>query len=119
TGDCDRSVTVAATPSGGSVFKRWEVNGSQVSTQNPYTFSLTATQSISAVFAAQCTLTVSAGSGGSGSLTSGTLTGDCDRSVTVTATPNGGVGFTRWEVNGTPVSTQNPYTFSLTATQTI
>ena len=69
----------------------------------------------------QYTLTYSAGEGGSvtGTHESGAKL-DYNTSVTLTATPTTGNVFAQWvNENGTTVSTDNPYTFNLTANKTI
>jgi uncharacterized protein (TIGR02145 family) len=45
---------------------------------------------------------------------SGSNTYNCGAEATVTATPGACYTFTNWTVNGTPVSTDNPYTFTVT-----
>ena len=69
----------------------------------------------------QYTLTYSAGEGGSvtGTYESGAKL-DYNTSVTLTATPTTGNVFAQWvNENGTTVSTDNPYTFNLTANKNV
>jgi M6 family metalloprotease-like protein len=120
TGDCGRSVTVAATPNTNFGFVNWTDLGTPVSTSASYTFTLSNTRSLVANFAAsQCTLNVSAGSGGSAAITAGGATGDCGRSVTVTATANTNFGFLNWTEAGTPIATAASYTFTLSSTRSL
>ncbi|MCC7053835.1 MAG: hypothetical protein IT355_11255 [Gemmatimonadaceae bacterium] len=112
TGACGRTVTIAASPAVGHDFAAWTVGGGPVSTDNPYSFTLTTSDTWTATFAvAQCTLTIGTAVGGSASLTDGTLTGDCGRSLTVVATPDGGYRFSGWS-DGSRSAT---YTLALTA----
>jgi hypothetical protein len=67
----------------------------------------------------ECTVTVNAspGAGGTASVTSGGTTGACGRSVTVTASPASGYSFNNWTLNGSPLSSNASYTFSLSTTE--
>jgi len=105
------SVALSQTASQNASFVRWTGDCSNLSC----VVNMTGDRNVTAQFATQCTITVSAGTGGTAALTSGTDTGICGRSVTVTATPNTGYGFQRWS-NG---ATGNPYTLILNSTQTL
>ena len=116
------SVTVTATVPSGKEFVRWTVGGTEVSTQNPYTFEVTENVTVVAVFedeaVAPVTYTVTVEGGTlAGGQTSGTF--ESGTSVTVTATVPSGKEFVRWTVGGTEVSTQNPYTFEVTENVTV
>ncbi|HEX9562948.1 MAG TPA: hypothetical protein VF981_03225 [Gemmatimonadaceae bacterium] len=111
TGDCGRSVTVSATPSAGYNFAGWSTGGSV----NPTTFGLIQNLTLSATFVRQCTLALSQTTGGTTSLTGGTLTGDCGRSVTVLASSSAGYRFDSWSIGGSA----NPTTFALTGDLTL
>ena len=94
-GACGRSVTITATPATGYRFASWTGG----STSNPLTLVVNATaQSVAPSFVQQCTLTLAASptNGGTATLTAGSLTGDCGRSATATATPGAGFSFTNW-----------------------
>jgi M6 family metalloprotease-like protein len=105
TGSCGRSVTVTATPSPGYLFQSWSTG----STTNPLTFTINQGFTLSATFTQGCGLTLNQSAGGTIALTSGTPTGNCGRSVTVTATPSAGFGFGQWSDG----ATANPYTFTI------
>jgi len=105
TGACGRNVTITATPNAGFLFKQWS-NGS---TANPITLTVNSSQTLTASFTAQCTLTLTAGVGGTVAQTAGSATGNCGRSVTVTATPSTGFSFGGWSDG----QTANPYTITL------
>ena len=62
------------------------------------------------------TITVKAGNGGT---VNGGGTFDGNTKITVTATPNSGYKFVRWEENGASISTSAAYTFTVTADRTL
>ena len=107
------SVTLTATPNSGYVFKNWTLNGNVVSTQNPYTATVTANSVYVANFEKTYTISVSSGGGGTAVASKSSVQGG--GSVTLTATPNSGYVFKNWTLNGNVVSTQNPYTATVTA----
>ena len=107
------SVTLTATPNSGYVFKNWTLNGNVVSTQNPYTATVTANSVYVANF--EKTYTISVSSGGGGTAVASKSSVQEGGSVTLTATPNEGYSFVNWTVEGVEVSTQNPYTATVTA----
>jgi YD repeat-containing protein len=109
------SCTLTATPNTGYAFTKWTKNGTQVSTSASYTFTVTANASYVAVFT-QNSYTVSASaSPTTGGTVSGAGTYTHGSSCTLTATPNTGYSFTKWTKNGTQVSTNPSYTFTVTA----
>ena len=94
-GVCGRSVSVTATPASGYRFGSWTGG----STANPLTLVVsTTTVTIAPSFIQQCTLTlaVTPANGGTATLTAGATAGDCNRSVTASASPNADFTFTRW-----------------------
>ena len=104
-------VTVTASPASGWAFVNWTENGNVVSANASYQFTVSSSRTLVANFARPCTLTLEQRSGGTIALTSGTLSGTCGRSVTVTATPDLGNTLAGWS-DGAP-GTSNPYTFVL------
>lgn len=99
TGTCGRNVTVQATPNTNFRFGQW----SDGATQNPYTFAAATSTTLSATFVPQCTLTAAASptAGGSISVVSGTLAGDCGRTVTLQASANPSYQFASWSDGNT------------------
>ena len=100
--DCDSNVTVTATVNTGYQFNGWSDGG----TDNPRTFHLTGDTNVTALFDHITYAVV----GQSANAVRGTVTG-CDTvyygdTVVLTATPNYGYHFTRWNDN----STVNPRT---------
>ncbi len=135
------TVTVTATPSAGYVFVNWTENGTQVSpvikdksgislinnsmsgtevsTSSSYTFAMPArNRTLMANFAVivlgnfSINLSSNPPAGGT---TSGGGTFNSGASVTVTAVANIGYIFTNWTENGTSVSTNSSYTFTMPA----
>ena len=108
------SCTLTATANTGYTFVNWTKNGTQVSTNASYTFTVTAAGEYVAHFSQNIyTITVSADPtaggtvSGGGSFTHG-------ESCTLTATANTGYTFVKWMKNGTQVSTDASYTFTVT-----
>ena len=116
-----QSCTVTATANAGYTFTNWTENGSVVSTQASYTFTVNNNRNLVANFQAQTqnyTITVSAAPRDGGTVTGGG-TYQQGQSCTVTATPNNGYTFTNWTENGNVVSTNANYTFTVTGNRTL
>ena len=112
-------VTLTAMPNDGYRFVAWMDGNTEVSTANPYTFTITANVTLSAIFAANgsdpemytVTVNYDAARGtvqGAGTYVAGTQ-------VTLTATSNPGFRFAGWS-NGEADST---YTFTITSNVTL
>ncbi len=117
--DSGSTATLTAVPNDGYEFVNWTVGGKEVSTANPYTFTVNDNITLVANFkeaaAKAYTITTSA--------TNGTVEGAATvvegESVTLTATANPGYKFVNWTVGGVEVSTDNPYTFVPTEDATV
>ena len=106
--------TVHAIPAVGYTFMVWRENGTQVSTQASYTFTVTNNRTLVANFQAQ-TYTISATADPTdGGSVSGGGTYNFGQSCTLAATPAIGYAFLKWTKNGTQVSTSATYTFTVT-----
>ena len=111
--------TVSATPATGYTFLRWTENGNQVSTNATYSFSVTGNRTLVAQFQVQSfTIGVSSNPNNGGTV-SGGGTYNYGASCTVTATPNQRFVFVNWTENGTPVSTSESYTFTVTGNRNL
>ena len=111
-----QSCTVTATANSGFTFTNWTENGSVVSTNASYTFTVTSNRTLVANFQTQTqsyTITVSANPSNGGSVTGGGSYSQ-GQSCTVTATAKSGYTFTNWTENGNVVSTNASYTFTVT-----
>ena len=116
-----QSCTVTATANNGFTFTNWTENGSVVSTQANYTFTVNANRTLVANFTAQTqqyTINVSANPSNGGSVTGGG-TYNQGQSCTVTATANSGYTFNNWTENGNVVSSQANYTFTVNGNRTL
>ena len=116
-----QSCTVTATANSGFTFTNWTENGSVVSTQANYTFVVNGNRNLVANFQAQTqnyNITVSANPTNGGSV-SGGGSYQQGQSCTVHATANSGYTFTNWTENGSVVSTQANYTFTVNGNRTL
>ena len=116
-----QSCTVSATANNGFTFTNWTENGSVVSTQANYTFTVTGNRNLVANFQGQqqsYTITVSANPTNGGTVTGGGVYQQ-GQQCTVSATPATGFTFLRWTENGTQVSTNANYTFTVTGNRNL
>jgi hypothetical protein len=116
-----QSCTVTATPNSGYTFANWKENGTVVSTNANYTFTVNGNRSLVANFTVQpqsYTVSVSANPSNGGTVSGG---GSYNQgaSCTVTATANSGYTFNNWTENGTVVSTNANYTFTVNSNHTL
>lgn len=116
-----QSCTVVATANSGYNFTNWTENGTPVSTNASYTFTVNNNRTLVANFTVQTqsyNISVSANPSNGGSVTgSGTYTQG--QSCTVSATANTGYTFTNWTENGTQVSTSANYSFTVNSNRTL
>lgn len=119
--DCDDpTVRVTAYPEMGYAFLGWSENGTLVSEANPYTFTMESSRELQAEFipgvSYSVTVTVVPA-------VAGTVTGQGNyndgSAVTLTATTNPGYAFVNWTENGSVVSTDEEYTFTIHANRNL
>lgn len=112
---CGSLATVVATPNPGWRFVNWTENGSEVSTNLSYAFTVTTSRTLVANFTQEVTYTASVAANPP---QGGTVTGGGTflegSPVTVRATSNPGWRFVYWTEGGTPVSPSAHYSFSAT-----
>ena len=109
-----QSCTVTATANTGYNFTNWTENGNVVSTQANYTFTVNSNRTLVANFTPQqYTITATADPVNGGNVTGGG-TFNYGNSCTLSATPAAGYTFVNWTKNGTQVSTNATYTFTVT-----
>ena len=108
------TVTVTATPSTGYAFANWTENGTVVSTNPNYQFTMADNRILTANFTQQFAVTISSNPVLGGITTGGGLF-NTGSSVTVEAIPNAEYTFVNWTENGLTVSTTLGYTFVLNA----
>ena len=110
---------MTATPASNYNFVRWTKNGSQVSTNPTYTFTVTESAAYVAHFELQSfTVSVSANPTNGGTVTGGG-TFNYGQNCTVTASANQGYNFVNWTEGGNVVSTNANYYFTVTANRTL
>jgi hypothetical protein len=111
--------SLTATPTYGYVFANWTSNGIVLSTINPFMFTVTMDTNIVANFVPDTfTVSVSANYVLYGSV-SGEAKYAYTMQATVTATANTGYTFENWTSKGVVLSTDNPFTFTVTSDTTI
>ncbi len=97
------SVTVAAAPNAGYMFKRWLEGGNNVSSSADYTFSVTNHRTLTAKFARAYNISGTSDPAAGGIVNGGGFFEDGD-SVSLQAVPARGYNFVNWTENGTNVS---------------
>ena len=113
------SCTLTATANTGYTFVNWTKNGTQVSTNASYTFNVTGNRTLVANFALNSySITATANPTAGGTVT-GAGTYNQGASCTLTATANTGYTFTNWTENGSVVSTNADYTFTVEGARTL
>ena len=116
------SCTVIATSNSNYVFENWTENGSIVSTNVGYTFTVNGNRNLvanfSQVWLPTFNISVSADPAEGGIVWGG---GNYVEGLpcTVNAAPNSGFGFVNWTENGNVVSTEASYTFDVTANRVL
>ena len=113
-----QSCTVTATANPGFIFVNWTENGNVVSTNANYTFTVNGNRTLVANFTQQqFTITVSADPSEGGTVTgSGTYT--YGQICTLEAIANTDFIFVEWTKDGQQVSSNTPYTFTVTESAT-
>lgn len=126
------SFEATATANAGYKFEGWYINGSQVSTENPHTFTLSANTDITAQFTAQpanivtgfikpgCEAMGTVSVSPAGTAVEGGTKFNYGTQVTLNATPNKGYRFAHWEDDkGQQLSANATYTFTVTEDGTV
>ncbi len=114
-----QTVTLSATANTGYHFVNWTENGSSVSTDAEYSFTVTANRTLVANFQINSyTISASANPTESGTV-NGTGEYDYGQSATLTAVPNTGYTFANWTENGSVVSSNAQYTFTVSGSRTL
>ena len=105
--------TLTATPFGNYIFVNWTENGSEVSTEASYTFTVTGDRNLVANFLHPFVITVSAVPEEGGTVT-GAGEYNNGTECTLTATANEGYEFMYWTEDGIVVSSNATYSFIVT-----
>ena len=116
--DKGATATVVATPNSGWKFNNWTESGNVVSNNASYSFTVTSNRNLVANFSQIYTIsTISNPS--DGGTTSGSGQYDQGATVTVCATPNQGWEFYNWSENGSIVSNDSCYSFSIASNRNL
>ena len=108
------SCTVTATPNTNYHFVNWTENGTAVSSEAVYSFTVTGDRNLVANFSQQQSYTITATANPTeGGTVTGAGTFVEGSTATLTATANDGYTFFNWTKNGTQVSTNATYTFTV------
>jgi len=98
------TIDLTATPDQGWQFEKWEINGNTVNTSSTQITINSNTTAVATFTKITYTLTVSHVGNGTVTPTDGETTHDADATVTLTATPDQGWQFEKWEINGNTVN---------------
>ncbi|TVQ15246.1 MAG: M6 family metalloprotease domain-containing protein, partial [Bacteroidetes bacterium] len=114
-----QQATLTATPSAGYQFANWTENGTVVSSQASYSFTVTNNRTLTANFA----LTSHSISLNANPSTGGSVSGGGSyyhgQTAVVSATPSAGYTFVNWTENGNAVSTNSSYSFAVTGNRSL
>ena len=113
------SCTLTATANTGYTFSNWTENGSVVSTNADYTFTVEGARTLVANFTLNSYTIAATANPSAGGTVSGAGEYDFGASCTLTATANTGYTFTNWTENGNVVSTNANYTFTVSGNRTL
>uniref|UniRef100_UPI0032176F75 InlB B-repeat-containing protein n=1 Tax=uncultured Draconibacterium sp. TaxID=1573823 RepID=UPI0032176F75 len=113
------TANLTATVASGYDFVNWTENGTQVSTNANYSFTVTSNRTLVANFEAKTyNISASASPSNGGSVSgSGSYSSGATANLTVTAAS--GYDFVNWTENGTQVSTNANYSFTVTSIRTL
>lgn len=108
-----QSCTVTATANTGFTFTNWTENGDVVSTNANYTFTVNSNRSLVANFSLNSYTITATANPSDGGTVSGAGNYNYGTSCTLTATAATGYSFTNWTENGSVVSSDANYTFTV------
>ena len=114
-----QSITVTATAADNFTFSNWTENGSVVSSNASYSFTVTANRSLTANFSQNSYAVTTASSPQDGGTTTGAGNYSHGQTAMVNATPATGYTFTNWTENGSMVSSNASYSFTVTANRSL
>ena len=117
--DHGESCTVTANANEGYIFANWTENGSTVSSDAEYTFTVTSNRTLVANFILNTYTITATCNPAEGGTVSGAGEYNHGESCTLTATANNGYTFVNWKENGSVVSTNASYTFTVTSNRNL
>ena len=110
--------TLTATANTGYNFMNWTKDGTVVSTNATYSFTVTSSGTYVANFGQNTYTILASANPSNGGSVSGGGTYNYGANCTLTATANTGYNFTNWTKDGTVVSTNATYSFTVTSSGT-
>jgi len=117
--DNGQTANLSATAEDGYDFVNWTENGTEVSANSNYSFTVTESRTLVANFSTNTfDITISANPSNGGTVDGGE-TYNNEATANLTATPASGYSFVNWTENGTEVSTNSNYSFTVTENRTI
>jgi len=112
-------VSITAIPDANYVFSHWELDGSNIGSDNPVDILMDANHSLLAVFVLRnYTLTITSTLGGTTDPPTGTYNYTAGSSLNVTAIPNAGYSFDHWLLDG-EIRTENPISILMDLNHTL
>ena len=111
--DSGTVITLTATPNAGYSFVHWKENGTTVSENANYSFTVMSDRNLVAFFTLPLTISVTTNMAAGGT-TTGAGTYEYGSTCTLTATPNEGYLFLNWSKNGEVVCCTASYSFTVT-----
>src|SRR5690606_33616760 len=108
----------SATANAGYTFVNWTEGGTVVSTNEDYSFTVTASRTLVANFSLNAYTITTSSNPTIGGSTSGGGTYNYGDTATVSATANAGYTFVNWTEGGTVVSNDEDYSFTVTSSRT-
>jgi PKD repeat protein len=114
------NATVTAIPDANYKFVYWELNGSNVGSNNPIIILMNASYTLKAYFALiTYTLTITATTGGTTDPVPGTYIYPSGSSVNVAALPSANYFFDHWVLDGSPAGSANPISVLMNKNRTL
>lgn len=117
--EAGQQCTLTATANNGYTFAKWTEGGAQVSTNATYTFTVSGNRNLVANFTPDTYAVVTSSNPVAGGTTTGGGNFTNGQQCIVRATPNSGYSFVNWTENGTQVSTNATYAFTVSGNRNL
>ncbi len=117
--DHGTTATLTAAANEGYTFVNWTEDGEEVSTEASYSFTVTGTRTLVAIFSLNNYEIVATANPTEGGTVIGAGSYDHGTTATLTATANEGYTFVNWTEDGEAVSSEATYSFTVTEVRTL
>ena len=114
----DTTCTLTATPATGYHFVNWTVNGTEVTTEATFSFTVTQDSTFVANFELNSYAIAATANPTAGGTIAGAGSYDYGQTATLTATPSTGYHFVNWTQGATEVTTEASFSFTVTQDST-